>query len=589
MKNFTLQLKWLMLTCLLSIGANAWADNYVGTFNIIRSVDDFTTGYYVVTASETSSSPLALGTVVDSNKRMTGQNVTIVAKETIIDPSEDIVWYIEVTGTQCTMKNVSTQTYLYQANTTSGKGMGLTNTPTNIQLDGYNDASPIGFKFGLNGASNNKFMYNNSSKWFANYGSDYSTSMLPVALYKLETSNLEPQEADLSEYDGKTIEVVYGETHTVNITKAGALTLESENTAIATVDGSVITPQAVGTTTITIKAEANNFYKEAEASFTLKVMAPNAMQAQDEITFTSGTEIGSTTVNGTPDSMTKNGITISSDDAAFATAEYRFYANSTTTISTNQGKIIKIEFEGNGTDSSNSLVNLTVKDGNGVYEATTAKAGTWTGNAESVVFAAGKQARATKVTVTIKLSTTTVTLAKSGYASYCSAYPLDFSDAEGFAAYYVSDVNDTEVTFTKITGVIAGGVPFILYGESDADCQLQYAEEAGETFESNMLVGTLAPTYVTTEENGATNYGLKDGNFLKINPGVVPANKAYLQVKDVNAAALRIVFADGEATAIEAVESAAKNDGVYYNIAGQRVQTPTSGIYIVNGKKVLVK
>jgi hypothetical protein len=44
----------------------------------------------------------------------------------------------------------------------------------------------------------------------------------------------------------------------------------------------------------------------------------------------------------------------------------------------------------------------------------------------------------------------------------------------------------------------------------------------------------------------------------------------------------------GEATGIEAVKTT-KANGEYYNLAGQRVAQPTKGLYIVNGKKVVIK
>jgi hypothetical protein len=47
---------------------------------------------------------------------------------------------------------------------------------------------------------------------------------------------------------------------------------------------------------------------------------------------------------------------------------------------------------------------------------------------------------------------------------------------------------------------------------------------------------------------------------------------------------------EDDPTAIDEVKSAAqpvKADNVYYNLNGQRVEKPTKGIYILNGKKVL--
>lgn len=71
------------------------------------------------------------------------------------------------------------------------------------------------------------------------------------------------------------------------------------------------------------------------------------------------------------------------------------------------------------------------------------------------------------------------------------------------------------------------------------------------------------------------------------------AHRAYLEtetdIKPVTEARVVLRFEDNP-TAIGEVKSAAqpvKADNVYYNINGQRVEKPTKGIYILNGKKVL--
>ena len=48
-------------------------------------------------------------------------------------------------------------------------------------------------------------------------------------------------------------------------------------------------------------------------------------------------------------------------------------------------------------------------------------------------------------------------------------------------------------------------------------------------------------------------------------------------------------FDEQETTGIDGIESSAAEKVVYYNLKGQRVDNPTNGIYIVNGKKVMVK
>ena len=186
MKHFKL---FFALFAMLALGVtNAWAETYTGDFEKITSVNELTTGYYVIVASESSSNKnFAVGSTVNTNKRIEGVSVTI-SSDKISNPDDAIVYYVTKVGTKYTFQNVNTSKYLNQASTTSGKGMGFSADSKEITCAGYNTNSPIGFKFTLNGASNNFFKWNNSSKWFANYANDYSTTMAPVRLYKLATS-----------------------------------------------------------------------------------------------------------------------------------------------------------------------------------------------------------------------------------------------------------------------------------------------------------------------------------------------------------------------------------------------------------------
>ena len=86
--------------------------------------------------------------------------------------------------------------------------------------------------------------------------------------------------------------------------------------------------------------------------------------------------------------------------------------------------------------------------------------------------------------------------------------------------------------------------------------------------------------YILAEDGGVVG-------FYKA-AGTIPARKAYL-VSPVGANFLSFCF-DDETTGIEKVENAAVNaNGTMFNLAGQRVAQPTKGLYIVNGKKVVVK
>jgi hypothetical protein len=78
---------------------------------------------------------------------------------------------------------------------------------------------------------------------------------------------------------------------------------------------------------------------------------------------------------------------------------------------------------------------------------------------------------------------------------------------------------------------------------------------------------------------------------------VVPANKAYVQVSPsvftASAHALSISFCEGEVTGISEatllnINEVIKNNNVY-DLSGRRVAKHTKGLYIVNGKKVVIK
>ena len=66
-----------------------------------------------------------------------------------------------------------------------------------------------------------------------------------------------------------------------------------------------------------------------------------------------------------------------------------------------------------------------------------------------------------------------------------------------------------------------------------------------------------------------------------------PAGVIYLELPP-GARALTFEF-DDNTTAIEAVKTQKIANGEYFNLAGQRVAQPTKGLYIVNGKKVIIK
>ena len=111
--------------------------------------------------------------------------------------------------------------------------------------------------------------------------------------------------------------------------------------------------------------------------------------------------------------------------------------------------------------------------------------------------------------------------------------------------------------------------------------------------------GTGTERNVTHDNIRAFNINTADSRnpigFYKLNNTVttIPGNKAFLVLTNAEAQAKGFVleFEDGGTTGIETIENSkhSTEDGVYYDLQGRRVENPTRGVYIVNGKKVVIK
>lgn len=192
-----------------------------------------------------------------------------------------------------------------------------------------------------------------------------------------------------------------------------------------------------------------------------------------------------------------------------------------------------------------------------------------------------------------------ITIGSAGVATFCSSNNLDFSGTDDVKAYIVSTFTPStgEVTLTRVRDVPAN-TGLVLIGEPDT---YTIPEGTGETIVSNMLRGVTTATtlnkvdgdytnYIMAKKNGETGFfAVKDGSTLGAGKAYLPLPTASLPNAN---AGVRLLFVDGEeTTGVETVEvsDSAESDGIYYNLQGQPVEKPSSGIYIVNGKKVWIK
>ena len=185
-----------------------------------------------------------------------------------------------------------------------------------------------------------------------------------------------------------------------------------------------------------------------------------------------------------------------------------------------------------------------------------------------------------------------ITLGKE-WTTLTSAYNLDFSSVEGLTAYTAKyDKANDVVALTQVKRVKAH-TGLILKGEAGKTYTLPIlaSDEAGLDATDNQLVGCVDAVWSTGRKK---DYFLYNGEFVKSkNDGWVLPGKSYLYIdggrNNVSASQLR-VYVDNTATAIDGItNNPVVKDEAYYNLQGVKVQRPQHGVFIHNGKKVVLK
>lgn len=175
-----------------------------------------------------------------------------------------------------------------------------------------------------------------------------------------------------------------------------------------------------------------------------------------------------------------------------------------------------------------------------------------------------------------------VTVGSAGWTTFSYNKAIGLGGINAYSAKYQSGY----VKLTKITAAPAN--TGVIIEAAPGTYKIPTLDSAADLEDNDLLVsdGTITG-------NGSTIYALskKDDKvgFMKVKSGVaIPAGKAYLVIASGDAR--DFLGFDDETTGIEAVEQqATKADNQYFNLAGQRVAQPTKGLYIVNGKKVVIK
>lgn len=406
---------------------------------------------------------------------------------------------------------------------------------------------------------------------------------------------------------------------------------KDENVDIDAPTGDVIISKR-GTYTITATGAATGTYKETTATCTLKVI--NSAVEEKNIEFVAGVDKGNNSSTTADDTVEKGCVLISSKSAALGRDDnYRFYS-STHTISTKIGKITKIEF----VKGDKPITNLKYDGKDGAFTTDTKYDLCWVGSAKEVVFKNTDQARATKIIVTVEVPkaknytldetkkdnvietyenanvTLQRTLSKDYWNTFCVPFALD---AEQVTQYfgegtqlrtYEGNCNNNIVYFATVDNIEAGK-PYIMKPGN--------AVVTNPTFEGVSMVATGLDENGNPQAVGDASTVQMKGIYNQI---LLKTDKTelflgdndlfYYPIDDIDArtiGGLRAYFIvpqgtdikklranlDGTPTSLDTIFDTEESNAPVYNLQGQCVgnslRALKSGIYIQNGKKVVVK
>lgn len=190
-----------------------------------------------------------------------------------------------------------------------------------------------------------------------------------------------------------------------------------------------------------------------------------------------------------------------------------------------------------------------------------------------------------------------ITIGEDGIATFSSSKHLDFSGT-GITPYYASEVATGSVKLTAAT-TTWHWEGYILKGSEGTYTVPVTAEENASYPSPNYLKqqvgeGTVAASTSTTFHYIFAKKGSNIGFYKLTADHTLGAKKAYLETTEdiapVSTARVSLVFDDDTTTGVELVAMPSQSAATScYDLQGRQVKNPTKGLYIVNGKKVMVK
>lgn len=404
--------------------------------------------------------------------------------------------------------------------------------------------------------------------------------------------------ADLA-WSAASADVTYGavnvfptltNTHNVNVTYA------STNQAAASIDentGAITLKDYNGSTDISAIFAGDDDYKEQTVTYTLNVSkAPFAIK--DGIfdfveAASAGEDYGS-------------GVTTTSSSSEYVTADKTWIAGNVTMVTS---KVSGSGYRWWSTDGtlrfyngskatfsvpSGYVITKIVTTGANFDNATvgTLSGNTWTGASDEVALSVTATRNVKTITVTYTTENQTFTPAKT-YTTLTCAYALDFTSVSSdLKAFIATEVDGGSVQMTQVNKVPANTGLVLKATTPGSAVNVPVFDGTGaDNVSANKMAGSATSTTAITENGG---YILSNGVFQPATTGTLAAGKAYLNIA-VSARELELSFDENDVTAISEVTNTNRtnNTNEYFDLQGRKVANPTKGLYIVNGKKVMVK
>lgn len=178
------------------------------------------------------------------------------------------------------------------------------------------------------------------------------------------------------------------------------------------------------------------------------------------------------------------------------------------------------------------------------------------------------------------------------YGTFFNTTTETYKVPEGLVAYIITGVDGNSITIAE-TKILPPNAPVLLYRtnlENATNYTFTQATSSDGSFpEGNILEYAFGdiPADASSEL-----YVLYNGKFVKVTTGTdIAAKHCYLNLGEpvANTRGFYYIGSGEGTTAIQKVVLEKSTDGEWYTLQGQRVAKPAKGLYILNGKKVVVK